>query len=179
VIAGTFAICTTCPGKRNCCSRVHAQNGVDPPIAFPREAGAIAEALNCPPSDFSIADETGSFRWLKSTESGCFFFRGGKCAIYSVRPLDCRLFPLDIGRAKDGKLVWIVYRSVCPSDFDPQPLLASARIFLRISVDELLAYATAKKPLLDQHDYVELGEVTKEELTVITSGMETRKPAKR
>jgi Fe-S-cluster containining protein len=168
VIGGTFAICTSCPAARNCCSRVHTPNGVDPPIAFAREIDAIAQATNNKPDNFSVLDDIGSFRWLKSTSSGCFFFRSGRCAIYSLRPLDCRLFPLDIGHSPDGRLVWIAYKSVCPSGFDPLPLLASARAFLRISLNELLDYATAKKPLLDQHDCIELCEVTQDELRIIT-----------
>ena len=29
-------------------------------------------------------------------EGGCIFIKNNKCSIYDVRPLDCRIFPLDI-----------------------------------------------------------------------------------
>lgn len=42
----------------------------------------------------------------------CKFVNECKCNIYSKRPLDCRLFPLDIIE-EDGKFYWCIF-TVCP-----------------------------------------------------------------
>jgi Fe-S-cluster containining protein len=43
----------------------------------------------------------------------CAFLNGeGKCSIYDIRPLDCRLFPLDIIE-EDGDYYWCIF-TTCP-----------------------------------------------------------------
>lgn len=43
---------------------------------------------------------------------GCHYVKKGYCSIYPSRPLDCRLFPLDIVEER-GKFYWCIY-TVCP-----------------------------------------------------------------
>lgn len=42
-----------------------------------------------------------------------FLDKQGKCKIYDIRPLDCRLFPLDIIE-EDGEYYWCVF-TTCPN----------------------------------------------------------------
>jgi Fe-S-cluster containining protein len=42
----------------------------------------------------------------------CKYAKGNRCDIYEDRPLDCRLFPLDIIE-EDGKYWWCVF-TICP-----------------------------------------------------------------
>ena len=61
---------------------------------------------------------------------GCAFFANGQCEIYEDRPIDCRLFPVDIREERDGTLVWIVYTRLCPAGFDRTGLLEHAERLL-------------------------------------------------
>lgn len=169
---GTFSICTKCPTQRNCCSRVHADHGVDAPVAFASEIVVIEQYTGRHAADFATFGDSAYSSRLNATSTGCIFFNKGRCEIYPVRPLDCRLFPLDIIRNEEGKLVWIVYQSVCPNEFDPVPLLTEAKTFLRVTFAELNAYADTRNPLLDAHSHVVLAELSSADLSIITD----RKP---
>ena len=61
---------------------------------------------------------------------GCAFFANGQCEIYEDRPIDCRLFPVDIREERDGTLVWIVYTRLCPAGFDRTGFLEHAERLL-------------------------------------------------
>ncbi len=45
-------------------------------------------------------------------------FANGQCEIYEDRPIDGRLFPVDIREERDGTLVWIVYTRLCPAGLE-------------------------------------------------------------
>jgi hypothetical protein len=45
-------------------------------------------------------------------ETHCKFAKDGKCHAYASRPLDCRLFPLDIIE-ENGKYYWCIF-TICP-----------------------------------------------------------------
>lgn len=153
---GSIPMCATCPSAYNCCSRVNAEHGVDPPVVFPGEVSRIEGLTKLDPESFALRDPSGHYRWLKSTPTGCVFLSGGKCQVYEARPLDCRLFPLDVVRLRTGRIAWIAYTSVCPQEFDPNPLLAEAKDLLALDHRDFLAYAAARTPLLDQHDFTVL-----------------------
>ena len=68
----------------------------------------MVRRLNQSAEDFSSNVGDGVFRQIHS-EDGCTFFVGGRCQIYEDRPIDCRLFPVDICEQDDGTLIWIVW----------------------------------------------------------------------
>ena len=72
---------------------------------------------------------TVSVRQIRSTV-GCAFFANGHCEIYEDRPIDCRLFPVDIREERDGTLVWVVYTRLCPAGVDRTGLLEHAERLL-------------------------------------------------
>lgn len=50
--------------------------------------------------------------YLKLTkEKGCIFLRDNKCSIYPVRPLVCKMYPLQI-MLEDRR--WVLNRNPCP-----------------------------------------------------------------
>jgi Fe-S-cluster containining protein len=50
---------------------------------------------------------------LKSREGACLFLNNqGQCSIYSIRPILCRLYPLQLHFQWDGKLLWCLEH--CP-----------------------------------------------------------------
>jgi len=100
----------------------------------------------------------------KADDSCCRFYdRASKrCGIYAIRPVDCRLYPLDI-KTFDGEYHWILYQS-CPFE-EPLPareildmvstaemnllpaLLPELRAFSSIPTD---AHTNGKYLLLDE-----------------------------
>ncbi len=48
-------------------------------------------------------------RFVLDREKCAFLNEAGKCKIYSLRPLDCRLFPLDVIES-DGAYYWCVFQ---------------------------------------------------------------------
>lgn len=55
----------------------------------------------------------GDTAFLRDHERCVFLSGDGKCKIYEMRPLDCRLFPLDIIE-ENGEYFWCVF-TVCPN----------------------------------------------------------------
>jgi Fe-S-cluster containining protein len=45
-------------------------------------------------------------------ETACRFAKNERCSCYDERPLDCRLFPLDIIE-EDGRYWWCIF-TICP-----------------------------------------------------------------
>ncbi|SRR5258706_6919226 len=150
---GSIAMCAVCPTAHNCCSRVNAPQGVDAPIVFPVEVDAISQATSLLPAEFATPDDSSSYSWLQSTQDGCVFLRLGRCQVYDVRPLDCRLFPLDLVELRNGQIAWIAYTSICPTSYDPEPLLRNAKALLQNSPIDMSAYARARIPLLEEHAF--------------------------
>lgn len=150
---GSIAMCAVCPAANNCCSRVNAAHGVDAPIAFQHEVDAIVRATGQAPATFAIAVDSSPYSWLKSTPDGCVFLRAARCTIYKDRPLDCRIFPLDLVCLPDGRIAWIAYTSVCPTDYNTTALLQAAKGLFCSSAEYMAAYANARTPLLDQHAF--------------------------
>ncbi len=159
---GTFPVCSTCPSQQNCCSRVRPKGGIDPPLLFPDDVAAIEKFTQQPAESFTRKSPARSpnQRLMLTGPGGCHFYRDGKCSIYAVRPIDCRLFPYDIIEQPDGCLAWIVYTALCPATFDPRWHFDEAERLLRRLGDNLLAYAQAETPTMEGEPYIVLGNVS-------------------
>lgn len=155
---GTYSFCRGCPRERNCCVRVRPSGSINRPILFLDEVRRIERHTGKQALDFSTPLGLQSHtRLMKSTSLGCLFCQGGKCAIYKVRPLDCRLFPFDLIEKPGGAIVWIVYTAVCPVKFDVQGCLKKAKALLPQLGQNTVEYARADAPWKNGEPYVELG----------------------
>ena len=111
-----------CNGCGFCCQG--ELNGlIERPFLTPHDIENIVKETGLQESDFvdnvSISGSNIKVIRTKGCGSGCMFFddETRRCKIYSSRPLDCRLFPLDV--AKEGeKYYLILYTDVCPIDAD-------------------------------------------------------------
>lgn len=101
---GTFKTCTNCKKRFNCCETFDKMN---PPTLTLKEIELIENEY----SDFYENLGDNLYR-LKVEDNTCIFFRNGKCVIYDIRPLDCRLFPFDIIKDND-KYYLILYKLEC------------------------------------------------------------------
>ena len=166
-VAGTYGFCAKCASGSNCCSRVTPSGEIDPPVLFSSDVEAIEQFTGKRADSFSNLKDvaTRSERVILLGSKGCFFYRDGKCSIYAVRPVDCRLFPVDIIEKPDGRLVWIAYTSLCPVSFDPRAQLDHARRLLPLLGENVRAYARMETDALDRASYVELGDVESDKLT--------------
>lgn len=160
---GTFDFCSRCSQHNNCCVRTrHAIGEVASPPLLPHEGLEIAETTGLAIEEFT--EETtpsGNGLAIKRIDSGCFFYRDGKCNIYSVRPFDCRIFPFDI-REVAGELHWVVYTDLCPVRFNYEHHFASAKHILssmEITLDELKAFTRHGEAVMAPHGFKLLDRV--------------------
>ncbi len=67
-------------------------------------------------------ENSNSLTFIRThTKGGCIFYKNNKCQIYNVRPLDCRLFPLDIFKLGNN-FHWLIYDTFCHQPFDYEML---------------------------------------------------------
>jgi hypothetical protein len=91
---------------------------VEAPFLTDLDVARISEATGLVPAEYTDTSEILPHVSLTSIRKGadgaCVFYRqlGPGCSIYLARPIDCRLYPLDI-KVIDDRLTWIVYTS-CP-----------------------------------------------------------------
>lgn len=158
---GTYSFCAKCPSNGNCCSKVRPGGRIDPPLLFDRDVRQIERFVKQAVDSFSThASNRGRHaRLMRAEKDGCYFYREGRCAIYHVRPLDCRLFPLDIIEKCENKFVWIAYTQFCPIKFDALQLLEQAKHLIQQLGDNIVSYARAETPGLDKEPYIELCDV--------------------
>lgn len=100
---------------------------------------------------------------MKTTgNQGCLFFNReeGKCQIFSFRPMDCRLFPLDIEK-RDTGYYWALYKyNRCKlKKKDKLSLLEYRDEALRVLGSELCDYATYPVPGMQRIGYEILMQV--------------------
>ena len=158
---GTYSFCARCPSHSNCCVRVKPNGQISPPILLGEEIAAIAKHSNESPEAFSETREgSDETRAMKPSHHGCYFYRDGKCSIYQVRPLDCRLFPIDIMEKSNGSIVWIAYTQVCPVKFDIASCLEKAKRLLPELRNYVREYARAEAPWMTGEPYVELETIS-------------------
>ncbi|MGA9998012.1 MAG: YkgJ family cysteine cluster protein [Pyrinomonadaceae bacterium] len=86
-----------------------------------------------------------------------FLDQKGKCSIYAQRPLDCRLFPLDIIE-EDGEYYWCVF-TTCPNWQKMKELFEPLIPALEKKINSSL-----------WHQFLKQIEVTKEEYLPYKSG---------
>lgn len=152
--AGKFEFCAGCGASENCCVRTRTGLGrVASPPLLENELVLIASRCGRDSSEFSEQAAPFGGRAVRQTEGGCYFYHAGRCAIYDVRPFDCRIFPFDI-REIEGRLHWIVYTTLCPVAFEPFDHFESAKSVLtsmRVSHDELLRFARHGRETMGSH----------------------------
>ena len=153
---GTLAFCASCPASNNCCSRVRHGGAVEAPVLLGEETHRIAKRTGQKVTAFSRDLGDGIFRQVLS-ETGCAFFANGRCGIYEDRPIDCRLFPVDIFEQDDGRLVWIVYTRLCPMGIDRAGLLDHAERLLPALEGRARGYARVEARGMDAEPYEMIG----------------------
>ncbi|HEX8737695.1 MAG TPA: YkgJ family cysteine cluster protein [Pyrinomonadaceae bacterium] len=75
----------------------------------------------------------------------------GKCRIYDARPLDCRLFPLDIIE-EDGEYYWCVF-TTCPNWQKMRELLEPCIPLLENKIDSSLWRQFCKQIAVTKEEY--------------------------
>jgi len=159
--AGTYSFCKDCPTNGHCCSRVKHNGKIESPVIFQNDIEEIVRYTGKHPDSFSLRrdDSYEGLRSMRTDEAGCYFYNNGECSIYTVRPVDCRLFPLDIKMEEDGRIVWIAYTRLCPVGFDPRNYLEEAKTLLPELGKNVYQYAKMELPGMDKEPYVELEEL--------------------
>ncbi len=158
---GSYSFCNLCRKDGNCCVRVSPGGSIGNPVLLSEDVEKIEQHSGISRDAFSTCSdriEHGT-RVMKSDSKGCHFCENGNCAIYPVRPLDCRLFPIDVMEKSNGDVVWIAYTATCPVAFDIAACLEQAKNLLPRLQGKLLEYARANAPWMSGEPYVELGLV--------------------
>ncbi len=109
---GALDACRDCSGSK-CCGNIKHGGTIEPPFLTSLDVEQIARFTGLHPDTFSDAvrnPHTGNeVRFLKtSSREGCHFLTEGRCGIHDFRPVDCRLFPLDMKKV-EGELAWVIY----------------------------------------------------------------------
>ena len=145
---GHFSFCNNCPAHLNCCTG----KTVDPPVLTPNDVERITAKTGLSRDEFCQPIPGGHLSTMKAREGACYFYRQGRCTIYNVRPVDCRIFPFDIDRTTSGELVWIVYSSACPNEVDARQYLREVQPLLPLLQPYLEEFASRSSPCMEEHD---------------------------
>jgi len=158
---GSFSFCKMCQKDINCCVRITPGGRIGNPILFKEDINRIEKFTKNDKNTFSNVplDSNSVIRSMKSNENGCHFSQKGDCTIYPVRPLDCRLFPIDIKEKIDGSLIWIAYTAICPVTYDIQKCWGHAKLLLPYLKNNIKEYARANAPWMHDEPFVELGNI--------------------
>lgn len=162
---GCLEACKGCSGF-NCCGSLCKGGKIEPPFLTKHDLSAIKYFTGMKIEDFSetrINPYTGkSVFFLKTNKKQCFFFNPdeGKCKIHAIRPVDCRLFPLDIKKI-NSHYFWILYSyEHCNLTDEDIPCLLNFRDrAVSILGGELIEYATVPLPGMAKLPQQILGEV--------------------
>ena len=144
---GSFSFCDGCPAHSNCCTG----KTVDLPILTPADTQRISEETGIPRPDFCSETEGRLLTMRARPGGGCYFYRDGKCSVYDVRPIDCRMFPFDVERTESGQLAAIVYSTACPKPTDALKHAGRVGELLREIEPYLDEYASSEAPKLAGH----------------------------
>lgn len=163
---GSLDTCKSCSGIK-CCGNIHRGGALEPPFLCRYDLKRIERYTGLNKNLFTepwVNPNTGNtilFMKIKK-DNKCFFLdpEEGKCRIYAIRPIDCKLFPLDIEKFGD-KYYWIQYKyKYCNlSEGDKQWLFNFKDTVVQIFGKELLDYATIRVPGMDKIGYDEIGQV--------------------
>ncbi len=161
----TFKFCLQCPSANNCCVRVrHGLGEVESPPLLNGEERLIAAETGLDVSAFAEAT-AASVLAVKRGNNCCYFYKNGRCAIYAVRPFDCKIFPFDIIE-HDDEFYWIVYLDLCPPEVGFSVKVGdfkAAKQFLRdanIRRADLAAFVRYGREVMAPHRYKLLEPVT-------------------
>ena len=111
-----------CNGCGVCCQG-ELNGPIERPFLTLRDVENIVKETGLQESDFvdNLSISGNNIKVLRTEVDGrgCIFFENEtrRCGIYRSRPLDCRLFPLDVAK-EDEKYYLILYTDVCPVDPD-------------------------------------------------------------
>ena len=157
---GSLDACKACSGIK-CCGNIRRGGTIEPPFLCRHDIRQIESFTGLNQSLFTDAwlnAATGNtvFFMKISDEHTCFFLdpEEGKCRIYAVRPVDCRLFPLDIEKTEEG-YHWIQYNyKYCHlTGRDKRWLSKYKDIAIRIFGEEIQDYATISVPGMERMGY--------------------------
>jgi Fe-S-cluster containining protein len=104
----------------------------------PREAARIAKFLGLSPEEFAsqYLRKAGSYESLAEMPDGrCIFYAEKTCAIYAVRPVQCRTFPFWRSVVASPE-AWIRCREECPG-------IGKGRLFSAEEIEEILRMSDA------------------------------------
>jgi hypothetical protein len=149
--SGSLDACRDCSGAK-CCGNIKVGGTIEPPFLTSHDVIRIGKRTGLGPDKFSdetVNPATGkTVRFLKinSTE-GCHFLKAGRCSIHEFRPVDCRLFPLDL-KMVNGAPQWVIYNyHHCDlSERDHKLLMEQIASATMILGYEMLDYATVPTP---------------------------------
>ncbi|MFH1769219.1 MAG: YkgJ family cysteine cluster protein [Parcubacteria group bacterium] len=165
---GSISACKACSGL-DCCGLLTEGGIIEPPYLLKRDIEDIEYYTGLSSDAFAakkLNPRTGNFVFIMKTNErgGCVFFnqRTGLCDIYNCRPVDCRLFPLDI-RLIDNRYYWALFRyPKCHGSIsdDLKYLLDFRTQALFYLADELMDYATFPVPGMEKIGYTILEELS-------------------
>lgn len=163
---GNLESCKSCSGFL-CCGTLKEGGVIEPPFLFEQDIQNIEDATGLEKDKFcteKINPVTGNItKFMKTNkDDGCIFFdkNTAKCSIYNNRPIDCRLFPLDIVK-RNEKLYWAIYNyQLCEAKEEIySKKLDSTEIILPEIEGQLVDYATYPLPAMVKIGYKLLKEV--------------------
>jgi Fe-S-cluster containining protein len=163
---GRFESCLNCSGFL-CCGIIKSGGKIEPPYLTQKDIEKIVFYTGLNRADFvkEIPNpNTGNIISIMKTKphSGCVFFNSetAKCMIHSFRPIDCRLFPLDI-KLIDNKYYWSVfnYNECGAKDEDILHHVENAETILNSIISEIKDYATYPVPGMDEIGFIPLKQI--------------------
>ncbi len=167
--AGAVEACRQCSGV-NCCGTLRPGGPVEPPFLTTADINLIEYHTGLRRDQFSndrVNPVTGDrVSFMQTHEgSGCVFFdkTEGRCGIYRWRPVDCRLFPLDI--EKDGDTYyWAIHKheSCRLTPADKRALLKFGKTAVAALREDMHNYATVPVPGMTAVGYDRVGRVSDE-----------------
>ena len=159
---GAIKACKKCSAI-DCCGVVKEGGEVEPPYLTQYDIAQIEFFTGLKKEQFANVKRnpvTKKPLYLLRTnqDSGCIFFNAdeGKCRIYSLRPIDCRLFPFDV-EIVGNEYYWAFFKyKKCSDNVDAEDM-RSLHLFkkraLMIFGDELRNYATQPVPGMQKVGY--------------------------
>lgn len=152
--------CASCSSP-NCCE-------IEAPFLTSFDIARISAETGLTPTEFADMSEIEPHVYVKSVRKSmggsCMFHSSTDgCQIYNSRPIDCRLYPLDI-KLIDSQLTWIVY-TTCPDKiFDAGPdwldLARTAEVeLLRPLQTQMSAFVSIPTKAFEEGLWKALGEV--------------------
>jgi Fe-S-cluster containining protein len=165
--SGAIKACKGCSGL-DCCGLLTEGGIIEPPYLLKKDIDNIEYSTGLSSDAFAVKrlnPHTGNFVFIMKTHKrgGCVFFnqKTGLCDIYNCRPIDCRLFPLDIRRI-NSQYYWALFRYPrCLGSIsdDIKDILKFRNDALSYLSEDILDYATFPVPGMEKIGYNILEEI--------------------